>query len=677
MMSVEGRFCPWLAVILAGLVSPGVADARALLLLGSADELGQITAPELAVESRTFLEAAAQLEESAYPEFNRNRKPAGMILLDGSTAQVRPIRLQPDDNIGIGYTVRGGWAQNVTSTRFTHGHNPPVDPALDGDVETWMTFHVGGFVFWPGIDLGGVFPVNRIVFYTHPERAFHYLDVFTVWANDGDPEKTARSGVLAGAGMPAWEEISERTENTESKVVIEFPLRPLRYVSIQPHHLPEYDSGKTHRKYAEIAEIEIHGEGYVPRASYISEIVDISQAAADVPGERASWGKLYWSGWRDQEAQVIIRTRTGGFDDEEAVPDPSAYSCFTGRGDQLVHRNAEGRQLTLSEYKDRSCDSGPIAYDTENWSFWSAPYDFHAGAAGTAIASPGPARYIQVRIDFLSTVTDGAGLRAIGFDFSRPPSASRAVAEVFPREVPAAVDTAFTYLVLPTLVDGDRGFDSLQIETLVRPTAVRSVRVGSETVCAPCLPHPDTTEILEDGLIVHFDPLRGRAASKTPVEVVFEAQVVRYGTEFRSWIFSRDEDEVRQLVEGGDAANLYRGGGLAVAIPFSGQLIAGVEATPRVFTPNGDGTNDRTRLSFALLNLSDASEVDLVLYDLSGRMVRRLARGQLTSDRYDEFIWDGLDNAEELVPPGHYVYEISVQTDGGDERRNGVVSVAY
>ena len=631
-----------MAAFALGTGAPTQVDARAFLVLGAADEL-RISEPDLAIESRTWLDAAARSEESTYPDYNSKRNTAGMILLDAAATQVTPTRLEPDENISLGYEERGGWAQNVTSTRFTHGHNPDVDPALDGNVGTWMTLNVGGFVTWPGIDLGGVFPVNRIVFRTHPERTFNYLDVFTLWGNDGDPDKTARSGILAQLGMPAWEEISEQTENTGWEVVTEFPLRPLRYVSLQPHHLPEYDSGKTLRKFAEIAEFEIYGEGYVPEASYVSEIIDIAQVAVDEPGDRASWGRLQWSGWRDEEARVIVRTRTGGFDEDEIVPDPSSYSCFTGRGDQLVQRNADGEQFTLAEYENRSCDRAPIAYDTENWSFWSAPYDFDAGEA--AIASPGPARFIQVRIDFLSTISDGSGVGAIGFDFSRPPSASRAVAEVFPREVPAAVDTAFTYFMLPTLVDGDRGFDSLQIETFVRPTAVRSVRVGSQTVCAPCL-DSDATEILDDGLIVHFDALVGRTASKTPVE-------------------------------GGDAANLYSGGGVSVAIPFSGQLIAGVEAKPPVFTPNGDGINDRTRLSFALLNLSEANQVDLVLYDLSGRMVRWLAGGRLSSDRYDEFAWDGLDDASMPVPPGHYIYEISVDTDGGDERRTGLLTVAY
>ena len=659
--------------MLVGLGSPHQIDARAFLVIGSADAL-RPTEADVKVESLTWLDAAARVEESTYPDFNKNRKTQGMILLDASATQMTPLRIEPDFNLSLGYEERGGWAAMVGGSRFSHSFNPPVEPALDGDIETWLEFFTTGFVFWPGIDLGGIFPVNRVVFYTHPERQFQYLNVFVLWGNDGDPEKKATSGLLAKYGMPAWEEILEETENTEWKVVTEFPTRPLRYVSIQPHHSTQKrDVG---RRFAEIAEIEIYGEGYVPQASYISEIFDISKVVPDLPGEQASWGRLHWIGWRDEEAQVIIRTRTGGFDEGEVVPDPTAYSCFTGRGDQLSYQK-DGQPLTLSDYKARSCQRGPLTYDTENWSFWSPPYDFDQGVEGTAIASPGPARYIQVRIDFYSTVTDGAGLEALGFDFSRPPSASRAVAEIFPREVAAATDTVFTYIMFPTLVDTDRGFDSLQIETFVRPTAVRSVRVGASTICSPCLPEGPETEILDDGLIVHFDPVKGRAASKTPVEVVFEAQVVRYGTEFRSWIFGRDEDEVRQLVEGGDATKNYSGGGTAVAIPFTGQLIAGVEVTPSVFTPNGDGVNDRTRLSFALLNLSEASEVGLAFYDLSGRLVRRLEQGQLLSDRYDEYFWDGLSDADEPVPPGHYLYDISVETDEGGEHRTGVVSVAY
>ena len=673
--------------MLFGFGSPTHVNARAFLVIGSADALRPADA-DLKAESLTWLDAAAQRQESTYPDFIKTRKTKGIILAEASDAQLAPIRLEPDFNISLGYEERGGWIKRMDGS---HRHGPGSEFMVDGDVETWWELLPGGYSFRPGIDLGGIFPVNRIVFYTHPDRPFQYLDEFALLGNDGDPEKVFQIVHHLGTDIePTFETIYEETENTEWMVVTEFPTRPLRYVSILAHPgrgeycggcITEYGHAQSaasyqSRKGFEIAELEIYGEGYVPQASYISEIIDILKVVPDLPGEQASWGRLHWIGWRDEEAQVVIRTRTGGFDEDEVVPDPTAYSCFTGRGDQLSYQK-DGQPLTLSDYRGRSCTKGPLSYDTENWSFWSPPYDFDQGVEGTAIASPGPARYIQVRIDFYSTVTDGAGLEAIGFDFSRPPSASRAVAEIFPREVAAATDTVFTYIMFPTLVDTDRGFDSLQIETFVRPTAVRSVRVGASTICSPCLPEGPETEILDDGLIVHFDPVKGRAASKTPVEVVFEAQVVRYGTEFRSWIFGRDEDEVRQLVEGGDATKNYSGGGTAVAIPFTGQLIAGVEVTPSVFTPNGDGVNDRTRLSFALLNLSEASEVGLAFYDLSGRLVRRLEQGQLLSDRYDEYFWDGLSDADEPVPPGHYLYDISVETDEGGEHRTGVVSVAY
>ena len=424
---------------------------------------------------------------------------------------------------------------------------------LDGGYQHFLLFRWRGL--WQCLAhcrLRGIFPVNRILFYTHPDRVDQYADVFALFLNDGDPEK------IDTRGNPIWEEIRDESENKEPVVETVFSSRPVRYVSIQPRRLRSGGGTPIRPKPWEIAEFEIYGEGFVPEATYISEIIDIATIIPDLPGDRASWGRLHWIGSRDEGAQ-------GGHSHAYGHGRrPQRVLVGHCRGAELSTLKVNGEPLNLNDYrKVPNTQRGPITYDTENWSFWSPPYDFDRGFAGVPVASPGPRRYIQFRVDFFSTITDGSRIEAIGFDFSKPPSARTAVAEIFPRQVEAAVDTTFTYFLRPILDETDLGFDSLEIDTFVRPVRVRSVRIEGEAVDLDEYP----PEILDDRLVVHF-PRFGPQDTQKLLEVVFDVRVVKYGTEFNGRIFDQSADEVRQLVDPGDATNAYSGGGVAVVTPF-------------------------------------------------------------------------------------------------------------
>ncbi|MBT5534893.1 hypothetical protein HOK31_17635, partial [Candidatus Poribacteria bacterium] len=67
--------------------------------------------------------------------------------------------------------------------------------------------------------------------------------------------------------------------------------------------------------------------------------------------------------------------------------------------------------------------------------------------------------------------------------------------------------------------------------------------------------------------------------------------------------------------------------------------------------------------------LRDAAEVNVTIYDVSGRVVRRLAVGYREAGYYtrrDEAVhWDGRNTAGESVSSGAYIYEMRA----GDTRR--------
>lgn len=76
---------------------------------------------------------------------------------------------------------------------------------------------------------------------------------------------------------------------------------------------------------------------------------------------------------------------------------------------------------------------------------------------------------------------------------------------------------------------------------------------------------------------------------------------------------------------------------------------------PRIFTPNGDGANDKVGFHFD--NPEDLP-VDGVVYDLNGAKVADLKPG---TDPASLLLWDGKDNDGQTVAGGIYIYQIEYQ----------------
>ena len=79
--------------------------------------------------------------------------------------------------------------------------------------------------------------------------------------------------------------------------------------------------------------------------------------------------------------------------------------------------------------------------------------------------------------------------------------------------------------------------------------------------------------------------------------------------------------------------------------------------------------------------MSAARDLQLSIYDISGRMVRQLDRQSairgLFGERPGDPVWDGLDDGGRKVAPGIYLYQISVEADTGKEAEMGTISVVY
>ena len=183
---------------------------------------------------------------------------------------VRPYGFSPGENIvkAVGpwqdlynhpprdlRTEGGSRVWNRSSEGF------PNAAVVDGDEatstgESYKQFGVDqtGRTFF--FDLGASYPANRIVFYPSPSGREDYIRAFEVSISDGrhfSPE-----------GGPIYEVLRRVEVNREPKVELPFSPQLLRFVKLRVLSPNPF----------EIAELEVYGEGFVPRASYLSKLVE-------------------------------------------------------------------------------------------------------------------------------------------------------------------------------------------------------------------------------------------------------------------------------------------------------------------------------------------------------------------------------------------------------------------
>jgi gliding motility-associated-like protein len=313
-----------------------------------------------------------------------------------------------------------------------------------------------------------------------------------------------------------------------------------------------------------------------------------------------------------------------------------------------------------------------VSPDTENWSFWSSPYPFEN--PGVDVVSPSPRKYFQIAVDFSSTIEDGSQIDYIEFRASVPPAVRSLVGEIFPVETQVGEPTHFTYYIKPTIRSGDSSFDGVEISTPARVVSVDSLRIDG-------VDQQDFSwRIHGNGL--GFEVMLPRKLEPTDsgalLEVVFNAPVLReVGTQFEGRVFDTSKpNEVRQRVIPGNAADEIESDQLSVNTSMSSALVFAPQVVPNPFTPNGDGVNDVVNISYKLLRLTSAVPVSVGIFDLSGRLVKRVYSGEEPLGEYSH-LWDGTDSSNRLVPPGLYLYRIVVDVHSGQETENGILSVAY
>ena len=568
-----------------------------------------------------------------------------------------PQQMDPEVNLTPLLEEQGGSIRILTWIGYIP-YQSQEEPIFDGDVETAYL----GDGDWGGdygviknkviiFDLGGVFNLHRVRLF--PRERFkneRFIETFIIGINDGDPLKDGfREHNVGWQGdYVDFDVVREFKENTEPDIDLPMPAEPIRQIL--------FEAPVNVRGIWEIAEFEIYGTGYAPEARYVSNIIDL--------GGVASLGGVNWVGETDPGATVALTMRSG--DDDG----PNTYWRYTFRGNEISRFDEKGKPLTLAAYdKLNKGQKAGITHDTENWDFWSPPYDFAAGSG--ELEGDKPRQFLQLRADFQSTRESRGRLDYVEFAVSLPPVASQVAAEIAPTEAPAGEVTPFTYRLLPRFQPDDLGFDTIEIETPVQAEGVDGVRIGGVEV-----PFEELRREA-DGFSVRMARVDLQSTDEL-IEVDFRAAIFEFGTVFRGWVSDGERPhEVHQAVTPGDADPLVDGNRLSVGLTEVGQkAIHAVRFASSVLTPNGDGVNDGLEVEYDLLNLQGQVPVAIDLFDLSGRQVAQVYRGVAASGRFSA-AWDGRDGSGALLPPGLYLLRLEVETDEGTDTRNQIISLAY
>ena len=508
-------------------------------------------------------------------------------------------------------------------------------------------------------DLGAPRFASRLVFYPrqsgsdesgHPYRE-DFIRGFQIFVSDGKSFSN---------GYPIYSLLRENPWNSESIVDIRFPLQPIRFIKLRVISERPF----------EIAEVELYGEGFMKESKYVSKIVEL--------GGLANFGKLKWgvTKWRkvgkevqaDPDAQVSIMVETRCGQDDT----PLIYHKKTQEGEVEVSKEVYD--------KLPSSQKGSIVYDIENWSQWSQPYL----TSGKQIVFSKPCRYFQFRITLKSgSIWEFAKVESLVFEYSTPPLAKEVRGEIALLDDPSPItgvatvvvgkSYTFSYDIKADIEPSQYGFDVLKIKTPSEPR-FRRLEMGEPLTPIP----PDSVDVGPDFLKVFFPSHKITYENNQPLRVVFDTEVLLYGTIFAGEVSALHGEELPQPIVEGNANEEVTTNSLRVAAAERslGDILSSMKVSPNPVTPNGDGRNDKLTISYTIAQLRKPRPLDIRIYDMSGRLVKAMPSDYVRMGKYRKE-WDCRDESGLLVPPGIYICKLSIHTDKGTLEKSKAVAIVY
>ena len=540
-----------------------------------------------------------------------------------------------------------------------------------------------------------------------PAVAFGFIPPSEGFRSDGTPLETdfvpafqvtasvaPEPPVLEGNVNPLSTVITDVNSNFEPHVRIDFARQYLRFfryrrtLSLLDEEAQAKSGNVAIALIGSISEFQLFAQGVPQRAIYKTKITDL--------GEPVNFGRLFWQATKfrmvdgtpvetpDAAAQLKIEVRTG-LDD-----DPAVYHEYMDTGlERVVSRDHYENALRtrfvrihaaadLSERQPKPGVRASIGYDSDNWTFWSAPF----------IESGQPINlrngtYLQFRVTMESdSFDDFVRLDSLWIE-TAPLLAANVRGEVAPLDNPQPVG-GITQVPLGQAIEfvydlqadfetvNAPGFDLLRIRT-GHQTELKSLQLGeSRTEVTP-------TEVTQEpeGLLIRL-PERITRANNPPIRIVFGTEIFEFATTFQSEVLDSERDVLPQPVVGADVGEALSTNSLRV-LGTTGQTTAFIQNltfSSAVFTPNGDGINDELHVAYSLFRLPEPVPVVLEVYSLDGRRVALVEAG-LQNAGPQSLRWNGRDETGQWLPPGLYLTALTLRSEFAAAPQLRPLGIAY
>ena len=515
---------------------------------------------------------------------------------------------------------------------------------VDGFVGSFTEVNLGkeGYVLF---DLGATFWLDayRLMYGGVTNRERRSFNSYDLEASDGS---------LNPDGTLKFKTVARRIQKFRRKdfEVHDFDLVKTRFFRLV------FELGFTHEQphTAAPGEIYLYGRGYIAEVRMESGLVEL--------GARRNLLSMSWEADTPPGTRISIQTRAGN-----------------ELREVLHYYKADGTEISEKAYNNPSLLpslKGDIVAEMvagDDWSGWSQPYE---DASGSPFLSPSPREFLNIAATLVSEDPDlHPTLRSLRLRFSNP-VAQGLLAEVTPTRVDSlGVPRDFSLFLRPEFDNRDPGFDELLLRTppdmslefagLYAGTAEEFDGGGGTLVDVEVMPTDP------DSLRLSFPIVEPRGIEVLRLD--FRTALFTIGAQLQAAVKrTRDGEDAWQRVDPGDAlASVDSEAITLIGEATGGGLLAGVDLSSPVITPNGDGINDEALFSLNVVRVADGSPVDLRVHDLGGRLVRRIVEHGSAGTGLYEIAWDGLDANGLLVPPGIYLVRLRVDTDDGGRRLEG------
>lgn len=286
----------------------------------------------------------------------------------------------------------------------------------------------------------------------------------------------------------------------------------------------------------------------------------------------------------------------------------------------------------------------------DSWSPWSDEIT----DTGSIFEVYEPRRYMQYRATLYTNTLETPRLDSFKMFYDTSLVATVARARITPQTVEILKEAVVNYEVTLTLDQRSLGIDTLVLRTAV-PIVVTGVLLDNAPIAF--------SASLTAGRVAIGLSSRVTSGSRLVAQIKLTPVLLtnRIPSQVISTLRPDNPQRVDVQMAGGEEGWTL----LTTGVPD--QIISTTEIDPNPFTPNGDGRNDQTHISFIVTNLEVPRPLHVEVFDISGRLVRTLLDRASAARAYveqDAIIWDGRDDGGRLLPPGLYLLQIRVETDG-------------